>query len=65
MKRTYQLIRLKVKTVQDLKRLTSLTAKGSLDDVIVSMIQITHDHYESLKKTGWVTTVPGGDVVEI
>jgi len=62
MKRTYQLIKLRVKTVQDLKRLMSLTAKGSLDDVILSMIQITTAHYAGLKETGWDETLGGGTV---
>jgi len=60
MKRTYQLIKLRVKTVQDLKRLMSLTAKGNLDDVILSMIQITTAHYDGLKETGWDGTLGGG-----
>ena len=62
MKRTYQLIKLRVKTVQDLKRLMSLTAKGSLDDVILSMLQITNAHYDGLKETGWDETLGGGTV---
>ncbi len=53
MKSAYQLIRLRAKTVQDLKRLMSLTAKGSLNDLIVSMIRITNAHYDGLKETGW------------
>ena len=42
----------------------SLTAKGSLNDLIVSMIHITNAHYEGLKKTGWDETL-GGATVEI
>ena len=62
MKSAYQLIRLIAKTVKDLKRLMSLTAKGSLDDVILSMIQITNAHYDGLKETGWDETLGGGTV---
>ena len=62
MKSAYQLIRLRAKTVQDLKRLMSLTAKGSLNDLIVSMIHITNAHYDDLKETGWDETLGGGTV---
>ena len=60
MKNTYQLIRLRAQTVQDLKRLMSLTAKGSLNDLIVSMIHITNAHYDGLKETGWDEVQRGG-----
>jgi hypothetical protein len=63
MKSAYQLIRLRAKTVQDLKRLMSLTAKGSLNDLIVSMIRITSAHYDGLKETGW-DGVRGGGTAE-
>jgi hypothetical protein len=63
MKSAYQLIRLRAKTVQDLKRLMSLTAKGSLNDLIVSMIRITSAHYDGLKETGW-DDVRGGGTAE-
>ncbi len=62
MKSAYQLIRLRAKTVQDLKRLMSLTAKGSLNDLIVSMIHIMNAHYDGLKETGWDETLGGGTV---
>ncbi len=39
MKRSYQLIKLKIETVQGLKRLMSQTGQASLDDLIVAMIQ--------------------------
>lgn len=42
----------------------SLTAKGSLNDLIVSMIHITNAHYEGLKEIGWDETL-GGDTAEI
>ena len=60
MKKAYQLIRLRAKTVQDLKRLMLLTAKGSLNDLIVSMIHITNAHYDGLKETGWDEAMGGG-----
>ncbi len=40
----------------------SLTAKGSLNDLIVSMIRITNAHYDILKETGWDETLGGGTV---
>ncbi len=51
--RTHQLIKLKVETVQDLKRLKSQTGQGSLDHLITKMIHITDAHRLGLKETGW------------
>ncbi len=59
MKRTYHHIKLRVKTVQDLKRLIFLTTEGSLDDVIVSMSLIANDHYAKLKSSGWGPALVG------
>ena len=38
----------------------SLTAKGSLNDMIVSMIDITDVHYNGMKETGWDDVTGGG-----
>ena len=38
----------------------SLTAKGSLNDLIVSMIHITNAYYDGLKETGWDEVMGGG-----
>jgi len=54
MLRTHQLIKLKVETVQELKRLMSQTGQGSLDNLITKMIRITHAHRQGLKGIGWV-----------
>ncbi len=53
MKHTHQLIKLKVETVQDLKRLMSQTGQGSLDDLIVNMIRYTDTYRLALKEFGW------------
>ena len=52
--RTHQLIKLKVETVQELKRLMSQTGQGSLDHLINKMIHITDAHRLDMKETGWV-----------
>ena len=53
--RTHQLIKLKVETVQELKRLMSQTGQGSLDHLITRMIYITDAHRLGLKGSGWIT----------
>ena len=53
MKRTHQLIRLKIDTVKDLKRLKADTGHVTLDDLIVSMIRLTDAHRLGLKEIGW------------
>ena len=53
MKRTHQLIRLKLDTVKDLKRLKADTGHITLDDLIVSMIRLTDAHRLGLKEVGW------------
>ena len=53
MKKTYQLIKLKTETVQDLKKMMRLSGIGSIDDMIVNMIQITESHRLLLKEVGW------------
>ena len=53
MKTTHQLIKLKVETVQDLKRLMDQMGKGSLDDLVNSMIHLTEAHRLGLKEIGW------------
>jgi len=53
MKRTHQLIRLKLETVKDLKRLKADTGHVTLDDLIVSMIRLTDARRIGLKEVGW------------
>ena len=53
MKKRYVLVRLRIETVQDLKRLRSQMAKPSINELIISMIQITDSHLSVLKNTGW------------
>ena len=53
MKKTYQLIKLKTVTVQDLKRLMRQTGKGSLDDLIMTLIRLMDTHRHGLKDVGW------------
>jgi len=51
--RIHQLIKLKVETVQDLKRLKTQTGQGSLDGLIKTMIRLMDAHRTGLKDTGW------------
>ena len=53
MKQTYKLIKLKTKTVLNLKRLMIQSGKVSLDDFINSMIQVTKTHRLCLQEIGW------------
>jgi hypothetical protein len=62
MKRVYRLIKLKAKTVQDLMRLKSQLGKGSLDELVSVMIQITDAHYYRLKNAGWCAYQRGDQV---
>ncbi len=49
MKRTHQLIKLKVETIGDLKRLKNEMAIKSLDDFVARMIRLTDAHHAGLK----------------
>ena len=60
MKKRYVLVRLRAETVEDLKRLRGQMAKPSINDMIVSMIQITDSHLSVLKNTGWQDYSNGG-----
>jgi len=53
MKRTHQLIKLKVETVQNLKRLMAEMGLGSIDELINMMIRLTDKHRLVLKEVGW------------
>jgi hypothetical protein len=53
MKRIYQLIKLRVETVQYLKRLKTEMGIGGLDELVNIMIQITDEHRQVLQNTGW------------
>jgi len=60
MKRSHRLVKLRSETVMNLKRLVLETGKGSLDDLIMTMIRLTDGHRASMKETGW-QTFSGGD----
>jgi hypothetical protein len=53
MEKTHKLIKLKIGTVQNLKRLMTEMGIGSLDDLINTMIRVTNEHRFVLKGTGW------------
>ena len=54
MERTHQLIKLKVGTVQSLKRLRTEMGLNSLDALINMMIRVTNEHRLVFKDTGWI-----------
>jgi len=53
LKREYRLIKLRTETVHDLKQLKARMGRGSLDDLVSSMIQLMDTHRQGLKETGW------------
>ena len=53
MEHTYQLIKLKTRTVQDLKKLRIQVGKQSINDLINLMIRVTDSYYIDLKNYGW------------
>jgi hypothetical protein len=53
MKRTYQLVKLRVETVQELKRLKTDMGIGGLDELVNIMIRVTDEHRQVLRDTGW------------
>ena len=53
MARTHQLIKLRIETVQDLKRLKTEMGLVSLDDLINTMIRVTGEYRFVLKGVGW------------
>ena len=61
MKREYRLIKLRTETIQDLKKLKERMGKGSLDDLIGSMIHLMDTHCQGLKETGWYTVDQRGE----
>jgi hypothetical protein len=48
-----RLIKLNTETVEDLKRLRTQMGAGSLDELLVRMIQLTDAHRLGLKEVGW------------
>ena len=52
MKRSYQLIKLKTNTVQDLKRLKKDMGVANLDELVNIMIRVTNEHRLVLGSTG-------------
>jgi hypothetical protein len=53
MARTHQLIKLRIETVQDLKRLKGEMGLASLDDLINTMIRFTDEYRFVLGSAGW------------
>jgi len=53
MLKTHQLLKLRIETIQNLKRLKNETGLGSIDGLLDSMIKIMDDHRLKLKNTGW------------
>lgn len=60
MRQTYRLVKLRVETVQGLKRLMAQMGRGSLDDLVVTLIRLGDAHCLRLKETGWDTCSEGG-----
>lgn len=60
MRKLYQLIKLRMETVEDLKRLKDQMGKPGLDDLIQSMIQMIDIKRLNLKDFGWQSHLPGG-----
>ena len=54
MERTHQLIKLKVGTVQSLKRMKLEMGLNSLDSLINTMIRVTNEHRLVFKDSGWI-----------
>jgi len=53
MKQTHQLLKLRLETVNNLKRLLAQTGQAGLDDLVMTMIRLTKAHQTGLKETGW------------
>ena len=47
------MIKLRVETVQDMKRLKTDMGIGGLDELVNIMIQVTDEHRQVLQNTGW------------
>ena len=60
MERTHQLIKLKVGTVQNLKKLKTEIGSNSLDALINTMIRVTNEHRLVYKDTGWIGSMKKG-----
>ena len=58
MKKLYQLIKLRVETVEDLKRLKAQMGKPGLDDLVQSMIRMIDMKRLNLKEFGWQNRPP-------
>ena len=59
MKKLYQLIKLRVETVEDLKRLKAQMGKPGLDELVQSMIRMVDMKRLNLKDFGWQNQLPG------
>ena len=59
--RTHQLVKLRIETVRNLKRLRSQTGQASLDNLIMKMVRLTDYQRSCLKETGWNDPLRGGN----
>lgn len=53
MARTHKLIKLRIETVQDLKRIKTDMGLSCLDELINTMIRLTDEYRFIIKETGW------------
>jgi hypothetical protein len=61
MKHSYQLIKLRTNTVQDLKRLKTDMGIAGLDELVNIMIRVTNEHRLVLGCKGWDRKGEGSD----
>ena len=54
-KRRYKLLKLRAETVDELIRLRNQTGKASIDDVLLSMIQLADKKRLEMMNNGWQT----------
>ena len=60
MKQTQRLIKLRIETLEELKRLREQMGMASIDDLLTSMIRLTDAHRLNLKDWGWGSPFKGG-----
>jgi len=53
MKQAQRLVKLRIQTVEELKRLMNQMGIGSMDELLTSMIRLTDTHRLNLKHSGW------------
>jgi len=53
MKQAQRLVKLRIQTVEELKRLMNQMGVGSMDELLTSMIRLTDAHRLNLRDSGW------------